>query len=794
MPCDIEVIFLDLGNTLRVLVKDEAHQSKARQQIATLLETSESPEGLCERLDARYKAYRKWAFEHLTESPEAELWTRWLAPEFPAEKVAPLAVQLTYEYRQSMGRRVVQPGAREVLEELLRRGYLLGIISNVITSREIPDWLEADGYAHYFKSVVLSSVFGRRKPDPSIYFEAARIADVEPELCVYVGDNPKRDVIGTRRAGFGMAILMLDPAEEEAEPPSGENVPDRVIHNFSDLLDVFPKRGIIPEYEKTDKPNSQRGGGGEALAAKVRELYNQGQTDYSLEPIILVDDQNQPLGRIQDGDAVIFCCRRGDREIQLTEAFVEKNFAHFPRRELKDLTFVILTLYHEKFKDLPVAFAPIDLQDTLGETVSRAQLRQLRIAESEKFAHVTFFFNGNRHTSFTGEVDWRVPSPKGIPFDQAPELSLEQVTGKVLHGIHQQYDLIVANFANGDVIGHTQNCQAKIRCAELVDARLGQVVKAAVAADYVVLVTADHGNLEEMTHADGTPHVAHTTNLVPFIWIDPRASQIAEDQPGNIDARIPAEGNLADIAPTILGALGVEKPPAMQGVNLTPEHNWAGSRRVLLVILDGWGLGRQDDSNPIFLAHTPTWDDLVQHYPIRWLQASGEAVGLQPGKPGNSEAGHMNIGAGRVVVQDDVRLDLALQDGSFSRNETFLRTIKAVKQCKTNLHLIGLLTERSSHGSIEYPLALLQMAKEKGLEKVYIHVIFDGRSTEPGSAPAMLEKLDQQVAEIGVGQIVSGVGRGFALDRDRNHAKVQRAYDALVSGIGHYVQHKDAGE
>jgi len=126
----------------------------------------------------------------------------------------------------------------------------LGIISNVITSREIPDWLEADSLSGYFKSVVLSSVFGRRKPDPAIYLEAARLAGVEPTQCVYVGDNPKRDVVGTRQAGFGMVILMLDPAELEEDPPEGANVPDLIVHTFSDLLDVFPER---------DKPTNNRG-------------------------------------------------------------------------------------------------------------------------------------------------------------------------------------------------------------------------------------------------------------------------------------------------------------------------------------------------------------------------------------------------------------------------------------------------------------------------------------------------------------------------------------------------------
>ena len=316
----------------------------------------------------------------------------------------------------------------------------------------------------------------------------------------------------------------------------------------------------------------------------------------------MIDAQRDPVGCIKDRDLVIFCCRRGEREIQLTEAFVEKDLNQFQRQEFKDLKFVILTLYHEKFKNQAVAFAPSRIPVTLGEVISQANLSQLRVAESEKFAHVTFFFNGGSNFRFANEVDIRIPSPKGIPFDQVPELSLEKVTAEVISGIQNKVDFIVTNFANGDVIGHTQNHAAKIKCASIIDQRLGQVVDAAISAGYVILVTADHGNLEEMINPDGSPHVAHTTNLVPFILIDPLAKSQCQVQ----------EGSLADIAPTILKALTIDPPSEMNGANLAPEYDWGGRRRVLLVILDGWGFGRQDETNPIFLAETPVWGLLDQ--------------------------------------------------------------------------------------------------------------------------------------------------------------------------------------
>ena len=244
-PNDIEAIFLDLGNTLRILLKDADHMSRARKTITELVGTDEDPDAFFEKLNVRYKVYRKWAFENLAEAPEAELWTRWLVPDFPVEKIAPLGVELTYQFRQGMGRRVVVEHGREVVAELQQRGYALGIISNLIGTREIPEWLEAEGFAPYFKSVVLSSTFGKRKPDPSIYFEAARQAGVDPSRCAYVGDNLKRDVTGSRQAGFGMVVILISPEDLAEETITDENRPDIIIHKFTNLLDVFP----VPEFQ-----------------------------------------------------------------------------------------------------------------------------------------------------------------------------------------------------------------------------------------------------------------------------------------------------------------------------------------------------------------------------------------------------------------------------------------------------------------------------------------------------------------------------------------------------------------
>ncbi len=519
--------------------------------------------------------------------------------------------------------------------------------------------------------------------------------------------------------------------------------------------------------------------GGKALARAVEQSYAAGQIDYSLEPLNLENNAGEPVGTVQAGDSVIFCCRRGEREIELTDAFTDDAFAGFDRKKIDPLTFVILTMYNEKYTCLPVAFAPSRVSETLAEAVSAAGLTQLHCAESEKYAHVTFFLNGGNGNPFPGEDDICIPSPKGVPFDTVPALSLAEVSKRVCEGLQKGYDLVVTNFANGDVIGHTSNDKAKIQTASIVDKYLEEVVTAARATGYTTLITADHGNLERMRTQDGKPDVAHTDNPVAFIRIPADNQQIsynhAVSDAGHID------GALCDVAPTVLAAMGVDAPKSMVG---KPLFDPATTGKVLLVILDGWGIGKADATDPVHIAQTPFWDSLLGTYEMRYLRASGEFVGLEHGKAGNSEAGHLNIGAGRIVPQDDVRLENAMQDGSFSQNPVFVSAIEQAKQRGTAVHLFALLTKKSSHGSIDYPLELLELCKRLGQENVYVHIIFDGRSTEPGSAPALLNELEASIREKGVGTIVSGVGRGIALDRDKNWVKVKKAYDSLTAGTG----------
>ena len=242
MTPNIEAIFLDVGNTLRIVVEDPSFQQQAKDDLMTLVNATETPEVFFEKLEKNWKAYRSLAKKSLLDASEMELWTQWLLPDYPIEIIAPNVSRLTRLWRDHDGRRVPREDVKDTLAELQHRGYKLGIIANTITETEIPDWMISDGVTGYFKTVILSSKVRIRKPDPAIYLLAAREMGVEPARCAYLGDNPIRDVEGTRAAGFGMMILFEEPATLAKEPQLGDLKPDYAIKETKQLLDIFPPR------------------------------------------------------------------------------------------------------------------------------------------------------------------------------------------------------------------------------------------------------------------------------------------------------------------------------------------------------------------------------------------------------------------------------------------------------------------------------------------------------------------------------------------------------------------------
>ncbi len=240
MGNNINTIFFDLGDTFRVIRADEAYMNDAKTRIGELLGVEGDPiEFFSKVIEPRYDIYREWALRFYCEAPEKVLWTRWLAYDFPREKVEAAASELTCAYRKTKGERVVTDGGIETVKELYKRGYTLGIISDLVGVNEVDEWLDRDGLRPYFKTVQQSSVTLIRKPHPAIYYYALEETGADPANCVYIGDNLNRDIVGAKAAGFGMTIGVRYPGKKE-QTVTEENKPDQFITHFKQLLDIFP--------------------------------------------------------------------------------------------------------------------------------------------------------------------------------------------------------------------------------------------------------------------------------------------------------------------------------------------------------------------------------------------------------------------------------------------------------------------------------------------------------------------------------------------------------------------------
>ncbi len=242
MHANIHAIFFDVGGTLRTRVRDAGAERTVFEKMLGLLESDEEPERFCARLEERYSAYRKWRQETLLEASEEEIWAHWMLPDLPRELVCARASELTDLWRERNGRHVFRPEAAEVITELARRGYILGIISNTIGSRELPRALEALGLAPYFSVIMLSSIFGRRKPDPGIFWEATRHLGVDAHQSAHLGDRPSQDIAGAKRAGFAASILLRGQGAAHEEGPEVQHGSDAVVDGLGEVLDMFHRR------------------------------------------------------------------------------------------------------------------------------------------------------------------------------------------------------------------------------------------------------------------------------------------------------------------------------------------------------------------------------------------------------------------------------------------------------------------------------------------------------------------------------------------------------------------------
>ena len=359
------------------------------------------------------------------------------------------------------------------------------------------------------------------------------------------------------------------------------------IHAFTDGRDVDPKSGlgfikqlqketasldiplvsVIGRYYAMDRDKrwertklaydllvNGKGTHTSDIAGTVKSLYDEGITDEFIKPIVLVDKDQRPVSTIQNGDTVIFFNFRTDRPRQLTEVLSQAEHADYDMHPL-NLRMVTMTQYDHSFKNIETLFPETDIRGTLGEYLSSLGKTQLRVAETEKYPHVSYFFSGGHEEAFPGENRLLVPSPKVATYDLQPEMSAPEVTERTIEFIRLHApDFICLNFANTDMVGHTGVFKAAVKAAETVDKCLSRLVPFSLEAGYELILIADHGNADTMVNPDGSPNTAHTKNPVPIIFV----SQ-------NADAYTIHNGRLADIAPSILNAMEIPIPPEMDG-------------------------------------------------------------------------------------------------------------------------------------------------------------------------------------------------------------------------------------
>jgi 2,3-bisphosphoglycerate-independent phosphoglycerate mutase len=352
----------------------------------------------------------------------------------------------------------------------------------------------------------------------------------------------------------------------DTDPRSGKGymseLADHIKGNNAEVASVIGRYYAMDRDKRWDRVklayDLMVNGSGEAtkdVVDAIQQSYDNGVTDEFIKPIVHVDDSGKPVGSIQEGDVVIFFNFRNDRAREITEVLTQRDM---PEEGMKTLPlyYCTMTPYDATYKDMHVLFDKDNVSHTLGEVVAAKGMSQLRMAETEKYAHVTFFFSGGREAVFDGEERILVNSPKVATYDLQPEMSAYEVKDKMVAELKKQkFDFIALNFANCDMVGHTGDYQAILKAVKAVDECLKDVIETAKENGYEAIIIADHGNADHAVNPDGSPNTAHSLNPVPFIWVTDRKGEIQE-------------GILADVAPSILTIMGVEKPVVMTGKSL----------------------------------------------------------------------------------------------------------------------------------------------------------------------------------------------------------------------------------
>lgn len=375
----------------------------------------------------------------------------------------------------------------------------------------------------------------------------------------------------TKRQGVADVAVHCFTDGRDTSPHGGATY----LEQFCEKCCVYPNwkiASVMGRYYAMDRDNRWDrvalaynalvlGEGRTATSAKdaIAEAYAAGETDEFIKPVVITEN-GKPVATINDGDVVLFYNYRGDRAREMTRALTDPAFNGFKRKKVPHLAeFACMAIYDQTF-GLPAAYLPQSLANNFGEWVSKHGKTQLRIAETEKYAHVTFFFNGGEETPYPGEERAMIQSPKEVPtYDHKPEMSAREVTNVVLDKIaSDKFDAIILNFANADMVGHTGIIPAAVKAVETVDECLGKVVDLVLSKGGGLLITADHGNCEQMQNPDGSPNTSHTTNLVPLLYVAADGATVT----------LREGGKLSDLSPTLLEMMHLPQPPEMTGCSL----------------------------------------------------------------------------------------------------------------------------------------------------------------------------------------------------------------------------------
>ncbi len=513
------------------------------------------------------------------------------------------------------------------------------------------------------------------------------------------------------------------------------------------------------------------------LAQRIALAYSEGEDDEALEPIFLFDRDNQAIGRIKTNDALIFANIRGEREIELTQSFVDPTFNHFPTRQL-NMQVSTMIEYHPKLA-VDIAFPPVgNLKNGLVEVLSNHKYHILKCVESEKAIHLNFFFNGKQYIKFPYEERVIIPSHETEDLSLFPEMKAKEVADTTISAMKEEkINLIVTNISPCDVMGHIEKKEVVGKAIRSVDEQLGRITINARNTGYTVLVTADHGVAESWLYPDGSIDTGHTANPVPLLIISEKGKNV----------QLKNNGSLIDIAPTILDIFRMNKPTEMEGQSLINSNSRISNKKVLLLILDGWGYNEESYGNLFKEFGTPNMDILRSKYPFTTLIASGSRLGMPEGTVGNSEIGHLHMGVGRRIVSDRVKIFEAIEDGSFYNNQAFLKAINHVRRNYSNLHILGIISFYSSHGSIRFLEALMEMVQRNNVTKTYVHGLLGRRGEKPEAGAHYVNKLEKRCQSMQNIMLVSVIGRHWALDREENWDRIEKTYDLLVHGKGRGV-------